>query len=237
MAVITGTFDTKVVHDSSAGSSFALPGYGGIEPSWSATNYTVRLEVESDLSVYGRILSGSISDWVVANDGYAVTLGISRTSGTWEWKGSALQYPANYVELANADIDASDGFFDWVFTGGTPRKYICNLRDLGFDPLNPKDAYLWVSGTGTYPMTSGAFYPTPVRLSVIGIRELIDYFPLAIRKSSLWQSCNRSGGSVQIRKSGGWRDCKNSEGEGATSTVHQRKSGLWTVAPKIGLNA
>lgn len=62
------------------------------------------------------------------------------------------------------------------------------------------------------------------------------YFPAAIRKNGDWESCNRSGGSLQIIKNGAWRDCKNNLMVASSDTVHLRKNGTWERAALTGNN-
>lgn len=63
-----------------------------------------------------------------------------------------------------------------------------------------------------------------------------NYFPMAIRKSSDWESLNRSGGSLQIRKNSSWRDCKNNVMVASDNTVHIRKNAAWERAALTGNN-
>lgn len=73
-------------------------------------------------------------------------------------------------------------------------------------------------------------------------KNLIDYYPPAVRKSSKWQSCNRFGesnrvGSYKIRKGKTWRDLLNNISEQGNQTVYKRKSGSWKRAEWTGENA
>lgn len=70
---------------------------------------------------------------------------------------------------------------------------------------------------------------------------LYDYFPGAIKKSSSWESHNRTAGPdqpgrVAIRVSGSWRDCKNQFGSSAPADNkgNIRKSGSWIRQDLIG---
>lgn len=72
---------------------------------------------------------------------------------------------------------------------------------------------------------------------------LWDYFPGAIKKSTTWQSHNRTAGPdqpgrVAIRVNGSWRDCKNQFGTAnpADNKGNIRSSGSWTRQALIGQN-
>lgn len=73
------------------------------------------------------------------------------------------------------------------------------------------DGWVYFCGTAFYPtlpITSGAI-AVPHRVTIPGLKRLLDYYPWAIRKSSVWMSCNRSGGYLKSRENGTWDDRKN----------------------------
>ena len=73
---------------------------------------------------------------------------------------------------------------------------------------------------------------------------LFDYFPGAIKKSTSWESHNRTAGPdqpgrVAIKSGSDWIDCKNQFGSSAPADNkgNIRKSGSWTRQDLIGENA
>lgn len=236
-----------VNHSSSPGSSFALPGQN-LPPSWTATSYILQWAVDMTYGVWIGIRSGHCWDPVRPDPGYTSIM-VARTS-TWKFTWNAAGYlniPQPHAVLAQATVNASSGFYDWHFTNypQPPMKgsnslsdygmhWIADLRNLGWSESNPRNAYIYICGTGTYRVTA-PIYPTPFKLVLKGIRApILDYFPFATKSASAWNSCNRSGGYVQARKASAWQNKKNEDNKEAKSTVFYRHNGAWKISPKIG---
>lgn len=167
-----------------------------------------------------------------ANDGSAAA---SPPAGYWGHGETAAQ-------AATQAGGAAQGWFVWEFScsdppqtaSGTPAGYRYCGKLTEFEASDTgDDGFIYLGGTGTYSVND-PIYPNPVKIKVPGFMRYLDYYPWAIRKSSKWMSCNRSGGSLTIRKSGSWRDVKNVEiGEGSNDAYY-RSGTNWKVAPKIG---
>lgn len=74
------------------------------------------------------------------------------------------------------------------------------------------DGYLYLCGCGYYQEgwdTTQNVAAVPTKVTIPGLRRLMDYFPWAISKSGVWKSCDRLGGHVQRMNSGIWIDRKN----------------------------
>lgn len=73
------------------------------------------------------------------------------------------------------------------------------------------DGYIYFCGTAYYPSMSitSSTVAVPKRVTIPGLKRLLDYYPWAIRKSSTWMSCNRSGGYLKSREGSSWSDRKN----------------------------
>lgn len=110
---------------------------------------------------------------------------------------------------------------------------VANLRELGWSKDNPRDAYIYVSGIGSYQVTN-PIYPSPAQIVISGVRApILDYFPFAKFYGGHWLSCNRPGGYVRKMVDGKWKDLKNFEDGAGKSTVFVYNNG-WKVAPRIG---
>lgn len=216
--------------------SFGLPGYHRL-PSYCVTDYVIRSRVMDDMSVEVCFKGGSrIYDEVVKNT-YGVRFVASK--GYWDWSYDGNSYaifPSDAVQMAEAnivvpgDISASRGHFNWNLPADQWVR-VCALGDLGYDPYNPSDAYLWVGGTGDYKVDH-PIYPAPVRIILPKIRLFSSYYPLAVRMNT-FLSCNRPGGAVK-RLSGDWQDVKNFDNNPDQSKAFIRSSNNWNVAPKVG---
>lgn len=244
---------------------FALPGTGGIKPSMSSVHMNVLVAVYDDYSVYVGF-RGEISDPVIA-EMYPCVMIVSSSDFHFAWQGGKVVAVGNNTrgEL-RANVDATNGagsnapswaggrpawsasgtpgWFRWFFNCTDPGQdspgsgyiYVGKMQDFGASAQG-KDGVLFVGGTGDYEM-SNPVYADPLPITIPGFMEFLDYFPFALRKSGVMQSCNRNGGSVKIRKSGSWRDVKNvAVGDSSKNKAFVRKSGQWSVVPKIGANA
>ena len=254
MATVTGKVNTSVSQSaSSPPTCFGLPGANGIQNSWSNCNFTVRAVVLDNYRCYIG-LDGSVTDQVYANEYYVIMVANKR-DWSWKYSGDQIVVPDGAATIKRSTIDIPGtypdrGQFKWDFSCtdlaiGTDcgsdygtylsdrgYRYVGQLQDLGGSG-DDKNGYIWLSGTGTYHVDD-PIYPNPVRITIPGFLEYLDYYPWAIRKSSSWKSCDRSGGSLTIRKGGSWRDVKNVEAGEGNDDAFYRDGSSWKVAPKIG---
>lgn len=228
----------------SGNTCFGLPGNNGLRASMSSCHFNVLVAVYDDYRVYVG-LNGYVVDDVVSNV-YEVAMYVSSSDFYFSWQGGFLVATGiNTKGSWSANIVTSGRSFRWNFsasappgeTAGAPSGYVYvgQLTDFQANAQG-RDGVLWLGGTGTY-VVNDPLYPDPVRITVPGFMEFLDYFPFAIRKSGVMQSANREGGSTRIRKNGSWRDVKNVAVGSGNDDAFVRKSGAWEKAPKIGANA
>lgn len=236
MAKLRGSVNVRIDQDASSGTTcFGLPGYGGLKASMSNCHFNVIVAVYDDLSVYVGI-NGHVTDNVNPNI-YASKMCVSPNDWNWVYDGTHLVGPGASWD---ADIDASDRNYDWTFSCGNPAQnspagsgYIyAGKLDQFHGTGTGKDGYLYLGGTGSYEVDD-PIYPDPVRITVPGIMQYLDYFPWARRSGSSWASCNRSGGYMQSYR-GGWTDRKNVAVGSGTNTVFRFDGANWVICPEIG---
>lgn len=218
-------------------SCFGLPGQGR-PPALCNCDFTVHVAVYDDGSVYVG-LAGNVNQNTIVSATYPVKMCVSPDSWSW-YVGSdgTLQGPNG--SWADSIKVGSDKNFVWNFSCGDPSQtspagggyvYVGDIRSFHGD-TSGHDGYLYLSGTGTYTVTSPT-YPTPVQITIPSFNDYInpDYFPWAIYKGGNWLSCNRSGGYVQKLQNGAWTNKKNSLNDG---TVKYFNGSTWIICPKIG---
>ena len=73
------------------------------------------------------------------------------------------------------------------------------------------DGFIYFCGSAHYVnfyYTAGST-AVPKKVTIPGLKRLLDYYPWAIRKGSTWMSCNREGGYLKSREGSSWVDRKN----------------------------
>lgn len=234
------------------GSSAALPG-SGYPAVYLATNYNVMAVVLDDLSTWLTVTSGNCyANGVHASTGYTFGFWARTSNWAWSYSGSVV-VPSGAVQIASADLTvtagtgtggtSSTGYFDFGFpvidTSGIAEDAEIDAATLsarGFHNFGQlasfegegNNAYIYLSGIGTYAVTD-PIYPTPVRITIPNIRRIIaDYYPLALKSGDSWVSCNRSGGFVKYVSGA---DLKNNLYVPANSTMYTVGG---TTLPEIG---
>lgn len=217
---------------------FALPGAGGIAASWSNTNFDVHVAVYDDLSVYVG-LNGNVNDSVVPNT-YPVKMCVDENDWNWQWSGGELVGPSG--SWKGSVVVGSNRSFVWNFSCGSPNADNSNGAGSGYVYVGQldtfhgsstgQDGYLYLSGTGAYEVDD-PIYPDPVRITIPGFMQYLDYFPWATQDNG-WKSCNRTGGFVQSYKDGSWQDRKNVAVGTGNNTVYRYDGSAWQVCPEIG---
>lgn len=217
---------------------FALPGNQGVNPSWSNVALTVHVAVYDNLRVYVG-LNGNVNDTVVANI-YPSKVCVDENDWAWRYEGGQLVGPS---ASWSAEVDATSGTFLWNFTCGNPASddsggagsgyvYVGTLDQFHGSDTN-QDGYLYLSGTGSYPVDS-PIYPDPVRITVPGFMRFLDYYPFAVSHGGSWDSCNRTGGFTQQFVNGAWQDRKNVAAGSGTNHAWHWNGSSWVLCPEIG---
>lgn len=236
-----------IAHPATPGSSFALPGWH-LTPAWLNNSYYVRWVVDQNFDVWIALDGGAAWTRVHPNDYPSICVARAQN---WSWSinpPNAAALPPGAVMLASANINARSGNYYWGLPsiGGVPNEggqldgrlhRIANLTELGWSKDAPRDAYIYVSGIGSYEVTD-PIYPSPAQIVIAGVRApILDYYPFAKWDGGSWQSCNRRGGYVRKSNGSAWVDLKNYEDNGGNSKIFLANSnGTWRVAPKIGNN-
>lgn len=92
-------------------------------------------------------------------------------------------------------------------------RYIGNLAtNFGFgEGKEYYDGYIYVGGSGYYYSFRYSYKTIciPIKITIPGLRRLLNYFPWAICKSKQYYSLNRSGGALQSKKNPNYQDRKN----------------------------
>lgn len=169
-----------------------IHGYDRIQYLPSNPDYAINILKKQDgeeFANYGDstyVSSGRRWHWAIGLGRAAGNEGVSsRYSGknlTSAWKGSKGWFKAGNLEKDFVWDDDEENFDGWIYFCGT--------------------VYYW------QPYTSNVV-ATPMKVTIPGLKRLMDYYPWAIRKSSTWMSCNRSGGHLKSRQGSTWDDRKN----------------------------
>lgn len=172
--------------------STVIHGYNDIRFAASNSTYAISVlkkQAGTDFANYG--------DSTYASNGrrYHWNIGYGRSAGT---QGVDQRYSGS--SLSSAWM-TSPG---WFSVGNLEKDFEWSESEENFD------GYIYFCGTAYYDMayTSGAI-AVPHKVTIPGLKRLLDYFPWAIRKSSTWYSCNRSGGHLKSMKSSTWTNRKN----------------------------
>ena len=127
---------------------------------------------------------------------YHWAIGLGRSAGN---EGVESRYSGGQLSSA---WKSSAG---WFTVGNLEKDFDWSEDDENFD------GWIYFCGTAYYPgspITAGVT-AVPNRVTIPGLKRLLDYYPWAIRKSSTWMSCNRSGGHLKSREGSTWSDRKN----------------------------
>lgn len=127
---------------------------------------------------------------------YHWSIGLGRSAGN---EGINSRYSGS--TLSSAWI-ASAG---WFKVGNLQKDFEWSEDEENFD------GWIYFCGSAYYPGNAytHATKAVPMKVTIPGLKRLLDYYPWAIRKSSTWMSCNRSGGFLKSREGSDWDDRKN----------------------------
>ena len=129
---------------------------------------------------------------------YHWAIGLGRSAGN---EGINVRYSGS--ELSNA----WKGSAGWFNAGNLERDFEWDENEENFD------GWIYFCGTAYYDgwtFTNGAT-AVPMRVTIPGLKRLLNYYPWAIRKSTTWMSCNRPTGFLKSLENGAWSDRKNRE--------------------------
>jgi len=211
---------------------FALPGAGSYVPVWCDVNLAVTASVYDDYSVYIR-LAGSIYTPSVVPETYPSLFWGAPTS--WQWNYSnGLSGPTDGAQLVTgrpvASGSASRVPLTWEISSSDV--YVGQLQSFGASATSGQDGILYLSGTGTYSVTT-PIYPQVVAITIPGLLAPIsDYYPWSRYLDGEYKSCNRSGGSFTCYDGSAWQGIKNSDTSG---NAWYYKDSTWVICPKIGV--
>ena len=224
---------------SSPPTCFALPGNQGLAASWCNCSFEVHVAVYDDLSVYVG-LNGNVNETVNPNN-YPCVMSLSPDTWTWTWSGDHVVGPSS--SWTHTVPVGPDRVFRWGFSCGNPAADNASGAGAGYvyagtlDRFHgsdtSQDGYLYVGGTGDYPVTD-PIYPVPVRITVPGFMRYLDYFPFAVFHDPSWASANRSGGLTQQYVNNSWVDRKNVAVGSGDNPAHYWNGNSWAVCPEIG---
>lgn len=127
---------------------------------------------------------------------YHWNIGLGRSAGS---QGVSSRYSGSSL---TSSWKSSPG---WFRVGNLERDFSWAEDEENFD------GYIYFCGTAFYPnyrYTNGAT-AVPKRVTIPGLKRMLDYYPWAIRKSVTWYSCNRSGGHLKSMENSKWDDRKN----------------------------
>lgn len=222
--------------DNQTQTSFGLPGSGTGHAKYCNTDYYVDVHVYDDLSVQAKV-HGSFTATVLANN-YEVAFVLNPAAFEFSYDDGHLAYPGGATVMATGDVDANKaaagtgdmGDFVWDIDSGFLA--VGHLWDFGASDTGT-DGYLWVGGTGTYPLDD-ILYPVPVRITVPGFMKYLGYYPWARYGDGKYKSCNRTGGSLMQVRGGAYADVRNSERDHSVDRAFYYGGGKWNSCLKIG---
>lgn len=217
--------------------SFGLPGRGTGRAKYANTDYDIGVRVYDDLSVQARVNGSFVSN--VLKNRYSVIFLLNPSDFRFSsGNNSKPSYPGTATVMGATDIDVDSGGagsgetaeFRWNIDSGW--KACGHLWDFGASDTGV-DGYLWVGGTGDYPVNDPV-YPVPVKITVPGFMKYLGYYPWARYQDAKWKSCNRDGGSLTLRRSGEWGDVRNSERDHSVDRAHFYGGNKWNSCLEIG---
>lgn len=240
IGVAYGSVNNGALGNPKVSSSFGLPG-AGTTAAYMRCDFNVKITVEDDLSTYCAIQGGEVvQDDIRGSEfpsflwcfGHAWDVTISN-GNAWEWMNkSECFHTFTQTKGTEANSRLQHSFITDSGRGG----YIGKLNNFSWVSETEGIGYVWVGGSAIYDPSSitNPIWVWGSQIAVPGLRELLNYYPWAIKKGAGYNSCNRSGGSLKMRKSGNWRDCKNTKSSDLSkSTVFARKAGSWSPCPKL----
>lgn len=217
--------------------SFGLPGRDGGRAKYTNTDYTIGVRVYDDLTVQARVNGSFVSN--VLKNTYSVIFLLNPSDFRFSsGSNSKPSYPSTATVMGTADVDVDSGGagtgetaeFRWNIDSGW--KSCGHLWDFGASDTGI-DGYLWVGGTGDYPVDDPV-YPVPVRITVPGFMKYLGYYPWARYQDAKWKSCNRDGGSLTQVRNGTYADVRNSERDHSVDRAFYYGNGQWNSCLEIG---
>ena len=252
MSLILGYVNTHVEHDDTAGSPGALPGQN-LPARYLYADFWILSAVTADLRTYIGINGGRMWAAGIHPADYPVLLAANRDTWGWSWSGDDVVYPSSAVRLDYRHIEVgSDRSFEWnlpdVDEENLPEgtdvddaimeshgmHYIGQLDELGYNPEQDNDAFIYVSGTGDYAVTD-PIYPEPARVYLPHLRQqFLNWRPLAALYGETWYSCNHEEHASKIRRAGSFEELINSRDE-SNQHAWYLSDGSWEVLEKVGI--
>ena len=170
-----------------------IHGYNRIQDQASNSTYAVNVLKKQSGSTFANY-----GDSTYASNGrrYHWAIGLGRSAGN---QGVSSRYSGDSLSSA---WKSSPG---WFTVGNLETHFDWSDNEENFD------GYIYFCGTAYYPSMSitSSTVAVPKRVTIPGLKRLLDYYPWAIRKSSTWMSCNRSGGHLKSKEGSAWSDRKN----------------------------
>ena len=231
MAKVKGTYPFSINQSrANPPTVFGLPGQGSGNAAYLDVALTGSVSVYDDGSVRMSV-SGTITHPDLLGSEYPVLLVVRPSDWSWTWNSSGVNVPsgAHVLQRATIGVARPRGSFTWNVSASNVA--IGQLEDYAATRQG-HDGAAWFGGTGDY-WVDDPISPDPVRITIPGFLEYLDYFPWARRVDGTFMSCDRAGGSLSVRRGGSWGDVKNTvSGDG--SQAHYHANGTWNVCPKIG---
>ena len=186
----TGTSNIKMTRPDG---STLIHGYNKIQEQASNSTYAINVLKKQDGTTFANY-----GDSTYTSNGmrYHWSIGLGRSAGN---QGVSSRYSSGQLTSA---WKSSPG---WFFAGNLERHFKWSNSEENFD------GWIYFCGTAFYPTmtyTNGAT-AVPRRVTIPGLKRLLDYYPWAINKSSVWMSCNRYGGHLKSMENGTWDNRKN----------------------------
>ena len=173
--------------------STIIHGYNRIQEQASNPTYGISVLKKQEGTEFANY-----GDSTYTSDGmrYHWNIGLGRDAGN---QGAQSRYSGG--ELTSA-WKSSPG---WFFVGNLETHFKWAEDEENFD------GWIYFCGTSFYLSYNYTNKATaiPRRVTIPGLKRLLDYYPWAIRKSSIWMSCDRSGGHLKSRENGAWDPRKN----------------------------
>lgn len=172
-----------------------LHGYTSIQ--WQASNHDIGVNVlkkqaGQEFANYGD------STYTTNGRRYHWAIGLGRAAGN---EGIDTRYSG--TELS----DAWKSSAGWFNAGNLERDFEWDDNEENFD------GWIYFCGSAYYNgwKFTSSVTAVPMKVTIPGLKRLLNYYPWAIQKSGTWMSCNRASGFLKSLESGSWSDRKNRE--------------------------
>lgn len=241
MATLKGSYPFSINQSETGRTIFGLPGQGTGNSTYLNVDLDGTMKVYDDGTVRMDVSGRIWHDLLLSND-YPVILVVCPHDWNWTWNSDDANVPSGGHVISRAIVNVPQttnadgrwrGDFEWNIN--VSNVDLGDLEDYAASRQGT-DGAAWFSGTGDY-YVNDPIAPDPMKITIPGFLEYLDYYPFAVYAGGSWKSANRDGGDTKVYVGSSWRDVKNVEAGTGTDQGQWYNGSSWQKAPKIGKGA